>query len=228
MSRSELTPPRMVPSRRLPDTVKAAAGAIVIDSPSGGAPTATIVPPLRVGGDAGLDQACALARALEGVVDADRRDLAHARLHVLAASGRCSRSRPSPWPRARRAATGSTAMMRAAPAMRAPCTTERPMPPRPSTSTVAPSSTLRGVEHRADARLHRAADHAHDVERHVLRHAHGGGLGGSAYSAKPPTLSPRSDRSRRVRERPVLPSGKAWVSRPSESSQCDGSLRTHQ
>ena len=58
-------------------------------------------------------------------------------------------------------------MMRAAPATRAPCTIESPMPPRPITSTVAPGSTLRRVEHRADAGLHGAADHARDVERHV-------------------------------------------------------------
>ena len=36
----------------------------------------------------------------------------------------------------------SMPMMRAAPAITAPCTTERPMPPRPKTATVAPGCTF--------------------------------------------------------------------------------------
>ena len=73
---------------------------------------------------------------------------------------------------------GRTTMIFVAPATRAPCTIEMPMPPAPTTSTVAPSGTLRRVEHRADAGLHRAADDARDVERRVVGHLDRAGLGG--------------------------------------------------
>ena len=56
-------------------------------------------------------------------------------------------------------------MMRAARAMTAPCTTERPTPPKPKTATVDPALDLRGVEHRADAGGEDAAEKAHLVER---------------------------------------------------------------
>ena len=57
--------------------------------------------------------------------------------------------------------------MRAAPAMRAPCTTERPMPPSPMTSTVAPSST-RAVFSTAPTPVCTAQPITQsDVERHV-------------------------------------------------------------
>ena len=59
-------------------------------------------------------------------------------------------------------------MIFAAPAMRAPCMIEMPMPPAPATSTVAPFGHLRRVQHRADAGLHRAADDARDFERCVV------------------------------------------------------------
>ena len=82
-------------------------------------------------------------------------------------------------------------MMRAAPATCAPCTTERPMPPSPSTSTVAPGSTL-AVFSTAPAPVCTA---------HPITHATSSGVSAgiliapvsltSAYSAKPPTPIPR-------------------------------------
>ena len=59
----------------------------------------------------------------------------------------------------------SMAMMRSAPAIAAPCTTFSPTPPQPNTATLEPGSTLRGVEHRADAGGHRAAHQRRAVER---------------------------------------------------------------
>ena len=59
-------------------------------------------------------------------------------------------------------------MILLAPTMRAPCTTLRPMPPRPNTTTFAPGSTFAGVDHRADAGGDAAADVADLVERRVL------------------------------------------------------------
>ena len=52
--------------------------------------------------------------------------------------------------------------------MRAPCTTLRPMPPRPNTTTLAPGLDLGRVDHRADAGSDAAADVADLVERRVL------------------------------------------------------------
>ena len=47
--------------------------------------------------------------------------------------------------------TGSTAMIRRAPATRAPWIALMPMPPTPSTATVSPGRTLRPVDRRAEA-----------------------------------------------------------------------------
>ena len=58
--------------------------------------------------------------------------------------------------------------MRVAPAMRAPCTIAMPIPPAPDHEHGRAFGNLRGVEHRAHAGLHRAADHAHDLERRVV------------------------------------------------------------
>ena len=58
--------------------------------------------------------------------------------------------------------------MRVAPAIRAPCTIEMPIPPAPTTSTVAPSGTRAVLSTAPDAGLHRATDHAHDLERRVV------------------------------------------------------------
>ena len=66
-------------------------------------------------------------------------------------------------------------MMRAAPASRAPCTIGEPDPAEPHHEHGRALLDARRVEHRADARLHRAADHARDVERHVGGNLHGAG-----------------------------------------------------
>ena len=59
-----------------------------------------------------------------------------------------------------------------APAIRAPCTIEMPMPPAPDDEHGRALGHLRGVEHRADAGLHRAADDARDFERRVVVDLH--------------------------------------------------------
>jgi hypothetical protein len=59
-------------------------------------------------------------------------------------------------------------MIRSAPTMRAPWMTLSPMPPRPNTATLAPGQHFGGVDHRADAGRHPAADVADLVERRVL------------------------------------------------------------
>ena len=70
----------------------------------------------------------------------------------------------------------STAMMRPAPAIAAPLMQARPTPPQPMTATVSPGSHVRGVDHGADARHHRATDQRCAVERHVLADLHAGML----------------------------------------------------
>ncbi len=66
------------------------------------------------------------------------------------------------------AAEVSMAMIRPAPAMAAPLIAARPTPPQPITATVSPGRTLAGVDHRAHAGGHAAADQGGAVERHVL------------------------------------------------------------
>ena len=117
--------------------------------------------------------------------------------------------------------------MRAAFARRAPCTTERPIPPRPITRTVAPSST-RAVFSTAPTPVWTAQP---------ITHATSSGVSAGTLiapvacttvdSAKAATLSPRKTFVPR-RERPVVPSGKVAVITPSERSQRLASPRTHQ
>ena len=77
---------------------------------------------------------------------------------------------PSARPSASRAGLRSTPTIWCAPAMRAPCTTLSPMPPRPNTTTLAPGLDLRGPQHGADAGGDAAADVADLVERRVRAH----------------------------------------------------------
>ena len=76
----------------------------------------------------------------------------------------------------RRAELGSDTMIRDAPAMRAPWTTEIPMPPSPITSTVAPGTTFAAVDDRTHAGLQGAADHGREIERHIGVESHHAGF----------------------------------------------------
>ena len=64
--------------------------------------------------------------------------------------------------------TGSMAMIRLAPARRAPWMALAPMPPTPTTATVSPGCDLGGVDGRAPAGDHAAAEQAGPVERDVV------------------------------------------------------------
>ena len=118
-------------------------------------------------------------------------------------------------------------MICAAPAARAPCTTERPMPPRPSTSTVAPGSTL-AVLSTAPTPVCTA---------HPITHAVSSGVSSGtftapvslhiAYSAKPPTPRPRNT-CWPPRDRPVEPSRNAPPSTAALFTQQPGWSRWHQ
>ena len=59
---------------------------------------------------------------------------------------------------------------------------------------------LRGVEHRADAGLHRAADHAHDVERRVVVDLDRAGLLGDHELAEPADAEAAKDRRTAARQ----------------------------
>ena len=90
----------------------------------------------------------------------------------------------------RRQSSGSLAMICAAPAARAPCTTESPMPPRPSTSTVAPGSTL-AVLSTAPTPVCTAQPITHAVSSGVSSGTFTAPVSlVIAYSAKPPTPRP--------------------------------------
>ena len=112
-----------------------------------------------------------VADALEAVVGAAAGELDEVRDEVArrppsgSRSASCRTSRRAPRARGLR----STPTIMSAPAMRAPCTTLRPMPPRPNTTTLAPGSTFAVLMHRADARRDAAADVADLVERRVAR-----------------------------------------------------------
>src|ERR1700678_402583 len=71
----------------------------------------------------------------------------------------------------------STPMILLAPTMRAPCTTFRPMPPKPNTTTIGARLHLRRVDDRADTRRHAAADVAHLVKGRVLADLRDGDFG---------------------------------------------------
>ena len=85
-------------------------------------------------------------------------------------------------------------MMRDAPATRAPCTTDWPIPPRPSTSTVAPGST-RAVLSTAPTPVCTAHPITHtDVERGVVGHLHRARLGGERVLGEPADAEAAVDR----------------------------------
>ena len=75
---------------------------------------------------------------------------------------------PKRRPHSSRVGLMSTPTIRSAPAIFAPWMTLSPMPPRPKTTTLSPGLDLGGVDHRADARGHAAADVAAGLERRVL------------------------------------------------------------
>ncbi len=79
----------------------------------------------------------------------------------------------------------------AAPAMRAPCTIAIPMPPAPTTSTVAPSSTC-AVFNTAPTPVCTAHPMTHAIWSGVSSGTLTAPLAGAiTYSAKPPSPTPR-------------------------------------
>ena len=81
--------------------------------------------------------------------------------------------------------------MRAAPAIRAPCTTESPIPPSPSTRTVAPAST-RAVLSTAPTPVCTAQPITHRTSSGASAATFTAPVAGSTtYSANAPRLTPR-------------------------------------
>ena len=127
----------------------------------------------------------------------------------------------------RRLATGSDTMICEAPASRAPCTTEMPMPPRPATSTVAPGSTC-AVFTTAPTPVWTAQP---------MTQAISSGVSGSSHttprslttvnSLNAPTPTPRFT-IRPDRENGEVPSGLVPPMNARASSQAVGSPRAHQ
>ena len=117
--------------------------------------------------------------------------------------------------------------MRVAPAMRAPCTIDNPMPPAPITSTVAPASTLAVL----------SAAPTPVCTAHPMMHARSSGRSASiliaadsattTYSAIAASPSPRYT-TLPCRLRRVLPSGSIDIAIAAEFTQLLCSLRTHQ
>ena len=87
-------------------------------------------------------------------------------------SGAQARVAPSASACSRRASTGSTTRISAAPAIRAPWTTNWPTPPAPITSAVKPGSGPRGVQHGADAGERGAAEQRRLLHRHGVAERH--------------------------------------------------------
>ena len=191
------------------------------------APTITVVPPLRV--DQMHDSMTGPAPdRVERVVDTDAAgELLHRAEHIVGDRDRSRRSRRSASPSRRRSATGSETMIFVAPATRAPCTIEMPMPPAPATSTVAPSGT-RAVLSTAPTPVCTAQP---------ITHAMSSGVSSATLiapvsvvitnSANPPSPTPRST-GRPWRESGVRPSMNVPVLIDTALTQQPYSPRTHQ
>src|SRR5262245_5714179 len=126
----------------------------------------------------------------------------------------------------RREATGSETRIRAAPARRAPCTTERPTPPSPVTSTLAPSST-RASFSTAPTPVWTAQPITQATSSGTSAGMRTAPVAGtSAYSASAPRLRPRCT-GRPPRESGVVPSARVPVAMPRLCSQRLDCPRTH-
>ena len=118
-------------------------------------------------------------------------------------------------------------MMRAAPATRAPCTIESPMPPRPSTSTDAPGST-RAVFRTAPTPVCTAHPITHATSSGTPRGIFTAPVAGvTTCSANPPTPTPRKT-IWSPRLSPVDPSRNVFVAIIDAFRHTPGSPRTHQ
>ena len=140
-------------------------------SPNGIMPMTVAVPPGRSMANA-CSAVCLQADRLEGVVARRRRSAPAPGRPASPAQASTRSVAPNCSAISSFVALRSTAMIRPAPAMAAPCTQLRPMPPQPMTATVEPGSTCGGAEHRADAGGDAAADERGAVERHVVADLH--------------------------------------------------------
>ena len=169
MSRRPLLPPRHDPMILRSFMVISTGGATVSVCSRFPAPTSTVVPPLRV------DSTHVLIATVEPTAsNASSTPMppvsACTRPTTSSAVGSITSVAPNRIAFSRRSPTGSETMMRVAPAMRAPCTIEMPMPPAPTTSTVAPSGT-RAVLSTAPTPVCTAHPITHTiVERRVVGH----------------------------------------------------------
>ena len=87
---------------------------------------------------------------------------------------------------------------------------------------------LRRVQHRADAGLHRAADHARDVERRVVGDAHRARRGRHDVLREPADPETAQHRRAAVRESGVRPSTNVPVMTAAVLTQQPYSPRRHQ